>query len=619
MQGPSLSTLVVVASLGIFAVSTTAGTPDALEAARKKLAQHDGISAAALLEDAVPSAGSSKDAVLGLLQQAYELAASQAEKAGRPKEAETYRENLKILRRKSRPASPLIAESPAPSPIASSGPLPSVDSGPISPPGPISSPARRVDPAIPDVPAEPTPLPDGPPPPLANAPVPELVKPTEPDPLPPVAPDRSPEAKPQPLLPLPAVVPAFDVASGDAAFEAKNYREAGRIYGALAQEKRLPAERLDHWLYCRAALVVARINAKPKTTAEWVAINDELAQMRSLNPSFWLSEYLKDVSAKLQVAQKKGTPSTNKMVVRGQAPEEPARVDRPVRTASNTTSADSVRPSPTPTSTNAAAARIGTSYGRWQILESKNFRIYHADPDLAAKVAKAAETARGDLLKRWPTTTPRGDWSPLCEIYLYPSARQYAQMTGQPEDSPGFSTMGMNLGRINARRINLRVDHPTAVSAVLPHEITHVILADFFTDKQIPRWADEGLAVLSEPQDEQERRAADLATPLAVDKLFPIEALMNMDYPDPRYWSLYYAQSVSLSRFLIEQGSPPQMLQFLQAAQREGYEPALRRVYKIEGYADLQERWLLYAKAKVDRKTADAAPPAPVEPDLKVR
>jgi hypothetical protein len=58
------------------------------------------------------------------------------------------------------------------------------------------------------------------------------------------------------------------------------------------------------------------------------------------------------------------------------------------------------------------------------------------------------------------------------------------------------------------------------------------------------------------------------------------------------------------------------MLQFLQSAQREGYENALRRVYKFEGYLDLQEKWLQYAKAKAGNKNLDAAPPAPVEPNV---
>ena len=47
------------------------------------------------------------------------------------------------------------------------------------------------------------------------------------------------------------------------------------------------------------------------------------------------------------------------------------------------------------------------------------------------------------------------------------------------------------------------------------------------------------------------------------------------------------------------------MIQFLQGSQRNGYEAELRRVYKIDGYADLQRRWLAYA-----RSSSPAGPPA---------
>ena len=49
-------------------------------------------------------------------------------------------------------------------------------------------------------------------------------------------------------------------------------------------------------------------------------------------------------------------------------------------------------------------------------------------------------------------------------------------------------------------RTNLRADHPQVLTAILPHEVTHVVLADLFTTQQIPRWADEGMAVLAEPR-----------------------------------------------------------------------------------------------------------------------
>ena len=182
-------------------------------------------------------------------------------------------------------------------------------------------------------------------------------------------------------------------------------------------------------------------------------------------------------------------------------------------------------------------------------------------------------------------------------------------MTGQPEQSPGFSTMGMNGGRIIARRVNLRVDHPNLLAAIMPHEITHVVLADLFPHQQIPRWADEGMAVLSEPPSEQHIRAADLEEPLNSGQLFKLADLMAMDYPDNKFWGLYYAQSVSLTRFLVEQGTPHQFVQFVQRAQRNGAEAELKRIYRINGYNDLQKRWLAYARGKSNETTASAADP----------
>jgi hypothetical protein len=202
-------------------------------------------------------------------------------------------------------------------------------------------------------------------------------------------------------------------------------------------------------------------------------------------------------------------------------------------------------------------------------------------------------------------------------VVLFPTARDFSRETGQPPDSPGFSTMGMNEGRIVFRRVNLRADHPNTVRAVLPHEVTHVVLADLFPRQQIPRWADEGMAVLAEPSSEQALRAGDLQEPLAAGKLFRLSDLMGMDYPDAKHWGLYYAQSVSLTRFLVEQGTPSQFIEFVQTSQRTGFEPALKQVYKIADYSDLQTRWLTYARAKASAEmTASSDDPekAPTPP-----
>ena len=279
-----------------------------------------------------------------------------------------------------------------------------------------------------------------------------------------------------------------------------------------------------------------RINAHPQTEAEWAAIDAEIDQIRALNPNNWLGEYLRNraVGAPGRPEEAAGPAGPWSGPPRPRSPPSIAR-SAPPRTRPRRAAR---RPGPSPPAAARPAGPGGSPIGRWQIRDTANFRIYHVDPALAEKVAQVGRVgprpADQAMVQRHG---PRQNWQPQCEIYLYPTARQYAQMTGQPEDSPGFSTMGMNGGRIISRRVNLRADHPTLVQAVLPHEITHVILADIFPTQQVPRWADEGLAVLSEPADEQQRRAADLIEPLAANRLFPLDALMSMDYPDNRYWS----------------------------------------------------------------------------------
>jgi hypothetical protein len=238
-----------------------------------------------------------------------------------------------------------------------------------------------------------------------------------------------------------------------------------------------------------------------------------------------------------------------------------------------------------------------------------NFQVVHVEKHraLAEQIARTAESAREGQWKRWNPTIADPGWSPRCEIVLFPTAEDFSRETLQPPGSPGFSTMGMNGGRVVLRRVHLRVDHPNLLKAILPHEVAHVVLADLFPQRQIPRWADEGMAVLAEPQDEQALRAADLDEPLKSGRLFRVSDLMGMDYPEAQHWPLYYAQSVSLTRYLVESGTPDQFIRFVQESQRAGFEPALKQVYAIPGYTDLQSRWLTYARARVAGPTAVTA------------
>jgi hypothetical protein len=394
------------------------------------------------------------------------------------------------------------------------------------------------------------------------------------------------------LVPLPPDPPKpvsapSDLEAADGQFRGRRYEEAGRLYAAMARSNRLPTERREAWAYCRMAGVVARINASPRDSSQWAAIQDEIQQIRRLSPRNWYAEYLRNLA--LERAGRPARAGSRQVVFRGAAPDDEA-------------SPKAVAPAASPTAPSAPAAvpdRVGSpgeAIGNWKVWNTPSFRILHADPALAERVARVAEMTRAEQTKRWGGTPPPASWNPRCDVYLYPTAELFHKMTGQPPGAPGFSTMGLSAGRVVARRVNLRVDHPNLLKSIVAHEVTHVVLADLFPTQQVPRWADEGMAVLSEPAGEQDLRAADLTAPLASGEMFALRDLVGMDYPNGRYWSLYYAQSVSLTRFLVEQATPARFVEFVRGAQRAGFEPELRRIYGIASLDDLQSRWLEHAR-----------------------
>jgi hypothetical protein len=551
-----------------------AAEPDALARATALLDQRDGRAAAAILEDALPAATpEARTPILDALRRAYPLAIKQAEAEGQSRAAKNLRENLAILDRKA--------------PGAAGPPAATQPPAPPAPPRSLSTSEPDAGGAKP----EREPIPD-----------PAVVRAVDTEQPAPV-PSR------EPVEPAPVAGKPADIADADAAFRAKRYDEAGRIYGELARAGRLPQVRRDPWAYCRMVAVVDRINAAPQAPHDWTAIQAEIDEIRALSPKNWYAEYLRNLVAELKA---RGKPAgSGSVVLRGASPEEkPEDAKRSVRnrrfvaagTPPENTAPAAPSPAPAPAplmvSDDQAPGRPGQPIGSWRVWETPNFRILHNDLELARQVARVAESVREEQGRRWRSPLTADRWTPRCDIYLYPSAALFHQMTGQPEDSPGFSTMGLSDGRVVARRVNLRVDHPNLVAAILPHEVTHVVLADLFTDIQIPRWADEGMAVLSEPSSEQELRAADLTQPLAEGRLFRLADLMKMDYPDGRFWSLYYAQSVSLTRYLVELGTPEQFVEFVRASQRGNLDDELKRVYGIAGLADLQDRWLSHVRKR---------------------
>jgi hypothetical protein len=227
----------------------------------------------------------------------------------------------------------------------------------------------------------------------------------------------------------------------------------------------------------------------------------------------------------------------------------------------------------------------------WDVAETDHFRIYHVgERGLARKTAIAAERARANARCKW-LADDYSDWEQRGQVLIYPTAKEYSDATGTPTRSPGHSEIRADGSRVVMRRIHLHADEPGMVEAVLPHEVTHAVLAGQFGDQPVPRWADEGMAVLDEPRDRIDRHLRALTSQRDQGLLFSARELIGMkDYPEPRRMAAFYAQSVSLAEFLSEAKDTRTVARFVRDGLRDGYESSLQRHYGWS-FDELERRW----------------------------
>jgi hypothetical protein len=244
----------------------------------------------------------------------------------------------------------------------------------------------------------------------------------------------------------------------------------------------------------------------------------------------------------------------------------------------------------------------------WARAESTNFRLMHNQQrEFAERVLRVAEQARAAGMEKWASSS-RGDWKPVCEVFLYATAADYAKATSKPADSPGHATYQVKAGAVIGRRLDLRADEPNLLTCVVPHEATHLVLGDLFADAPLPRWADEGMAVLAEPRPRVDRFARTLNTSRRQGRLVPLEKLLSKDdYPDAALITVFYVQSVSVVDFLVAEKGPQEFIQFLRAASKLGLESALKKHYDCPTIAALQDRWLMKTFAGSDNRAPAAA------------
>lgn len=351
-------------------------------------------------------------------------------------------------------------------------------------------------------------------------------------------------------------VPLAPQDTADRLFIQRRYAEAARWYQEAAQQTgSLPALARERWAYCKLYLVTSRLNDSTALRAdEAERLERELRAAQTLAPRLEFTQTLLTA-----LAQR-----------------------RQSAVAAEASSGPTSRP----------AWRHLPATGGWQVAASAHFRVYHHNAELAEQVLSVAERTREAVAHKW-LGRPLPAWPMTCDIYVHVNATAYSQATGAPSDSPGHSSIGAertDASRLHSLRVDVRADHAHLLSAVLPHEITHVVLAGQTGPVPIPRWADEGIAVLSETYERIGRHLTHLPQFYDEGRAFTaLELLTLTDYPDPGRMGAFYGQSACLVQYLSELRGPVEVLEFVKSLSRKGPEEALRQHYGLTP-TELDER-----------------------------
>jgi RNA polymerase sigma factor (sigma-70 family) len=234
---------------------------------------------------------------------------------------------------------------------------------------------------------------------------------------------------------------------------------------------------------------------------------------------------------------------------------------------------------------------------------TKNFVVTGASAEWCERIALAAEQQRKSLAKAW-LGKELPDWKQPCPIVVQINDRAHASATSfqfgkqLPLTGRELSITGIKLDGTLRQILNI----------LLPHEVTHTILADHFREP-IPRWADEGAAMMAE-NDVVPNRQDDLARKFLKDGMaFRLTALFQMrEYP--ANVGAFFAQSCSVTRFLADKFGKPKFLEFVSEGMKGNWEAATKKCFEFESIADMERTWIAWLRKSMPK----AVPPSDLSP-----
>ncbi len=214
-----------------------------------------------------------------------------------------------------------------------------------------------------------------------------------------------------------------------------------------------------------------------------------------------------------------------------------------------------------------------------------NFTIETRDPTLARQFGQTAEKFRKEVAVRW-LGKAMPNWSQPCTMTVHVGPRLGAG---------GATSFVFDRGEVFGWRMTIQGSRERILDSVLPHEITHMVLASHFRCP-LPRWADEGMASRAESRSEQAKHRKMLVRFLQTGHGIAFDRMLAMKQYPPDMMPLY-VQGFSLADYLIQRGGRQKFLTFLADGMHEDqWATAIRRHYGTSDVRTLQDTWLAWVR-----------------------
>ena len=249
----------------------------------------------------------------------------------------------------------------------------------------------------------------------------------------------------------------------------------------------------------------------------------------------------------------------------------------------------------------AALASLGAEY------RTPNFAVSAPTPEIAQQIGQYAEYYRKEKAKLWLGQ----------EMPQWPDPIPL-RVTVMRDGSSGATEFAFDRGYILHQSMHIEGPLDRLLASVLPHEITHTVFAYYFR-QPLPRWADEGGAVLSEDDIERNRHDALVKRILNTPgRAIPLRRLFALrEYPNDVM--VLYAEGYSVANFLVANSNRQVFLSFVAQGMRGDWDGAVRSNYGYNSVEELEKAWVesLYKARRepaaseqvVMRQTAPPAPP----------